>query len=198
MNPSSLLEAAQDGNDSAIGELLQYYRPYLSMLARLKADRLLQSKLSDSDLVQETCLSAHRDFAQFRGVTEPELTAWLRKVMAHVAANHHRDFRRKRRDVRLERELTGQLNDSSQALDGAFVDPGPSPSQSAIRRERAVILATALEQLPPDHREVIVMRDLQGVPLTTVADRMGRNSSATQKLWARAHIQLKRLMEAEQ
>ena len=198
MNPNSLLEAAQHGNDLAIGELLQYYRPYLSLLARLKADRLLRSKLSDSDLVQETCLSAHRDFVQFRGVTEQELTAWLREIMAHVAANHHRDFRRQRRDIRLERELTGHLRNSSQALNGAFIDPGPSPSQSAIRRERAVILANALERLSTDHRNVIVMRDLQGMALAEVAERMGRNANATQKLWARALVQLKRLMKAEE
>ena len=51
------------------GELLQQYRPYHSLLARLMADRQLQSKLSDSDLVQDTCLSAYRDFAQFRHQT---------------------------------------------------------------------------------------------------------------------------------
>ena len=94
--------------------------PTCRSLARLKADRLLQAKLDDSDLVQDTCLSAHRDFAQFRGATEHEFTAWLREIMAHTAANLARDHRRQRRDVRLERQLYDLLNQSSQMMERAI------------------------------------------------------------------------------
>lgn len=197
-DPSSLLERAQLGDDRALGDLLQAYRPYLSLLARLKTDRILQSKLSDSDLVQETSLAAHRDFARFRGATEPELTVWLREIMAHVAANVVRDYRRQRRDVHLERQLSDHLNQSSRILERALVDPKPSPSQSAIRRERAVLLANALHHLPDDYREVLVMRELQDKPLAEVAELMGRTANSTQKLWARAVVQLRRLMQSQQ
>ena len=108
-DPSSLLERAQLGDEQALGDLLQAYRPYLSLLARLKTDRMLQSKLSDSDLVQETSLAALRDFTRFRGATEPELTVWLREIMAHVAANVVRNYRRQRRDVHLERQCVGSF-----------------------------------------------------------------------------------------
>lgn len=161
-------------------------------------DTALQSKLSDSDLLQETSLAAHRDFAQFRGSTEPELTALLRKIMAHVAANAVRDFHRQRRDVRLERQLSNHLNQSSRILEHAMVDRKPSPSQSAIRRERAVLIANALQQLPTDYREVLVMRELQGKPLAEVAELMGRTTNAMQKLWARAVVKLRRGMQSHQ
>ena len=104
-DPERLLGQARRGEDQALGELLEFYRPYLSLLARLKSDRQLQAKLDHSDLVQDTCLAAHRDFAQFLGTTEPEFTAWLREIMAHTAANLIRDHRRQRRDVRIERQL---------------------------------------------------------------------------------------------
>ncbi|WP_372895103.1 sigma-70 family RNA polymerase sigma factor [Stieleria sp.] len=197
-DPSSFLERARQGDEQALGALLQAYRPYLSLLARLKTDRALQSKLSDSDLVQETSLAAHRDFARFRGATEPELTAWLREIMAHVAANAVRDLNRQRRDVHLERQLSDHLNHSSRTLERALVDPKPSPSQSAVRRERAVLLANALHRLPTDYREVLVMRELQEKPLAEVAELMGRTVNATQKLWARAVVQLRRLMQSQQ
>lgn len=197
-DPSSLLERARHGDEQAIGALLQAYRPYLALLARLKTDRELQSKLGDSDLVQETSLAAHRDFSQFRGSTEPELTAWLREIMAHVAANAVRDFHRQRRDVRLERQLNTHLNQSSRILERALVDPKPSPSQSAIRRERAVLLANALHELPPDYCEVLVLRELQDKPLAEVAELMGRSANATQKLWARAVVQLRGVMQMQQ
>ena len=99
-DPEPLLLRANGGDEQALGELLEYYRPYLALLARLKADRQLQAKFDDSDLVQETCLSAHRDFMKFRGSTEQEFTAWLRQMMANTAANLSRDHYRQRRDVR--------------------------------------------------------------------------------------------------
>ena len=194
-DPQHLLERAINGDEDALGELLSIYRPYLSLLARLKADRKMQSKVDDSDLVQDTCLSAHRDFGQFRGSTEKEFTAWLREIMAHAAANLGREHRRQRRDFRLERQLSVQLNESSQMIERALVHSGSSPSHVAVRRERAVVLANALGQLSADYREVLVLREFEGKSLGEVAQHMGRTPDAVQKLWARALVQLRRLMQ---
>ncbi len=193
--PERLLDRARSGDDRALGELLMYYRPYLSLLARLKADRQLQAKFDDSDLVQDTCLCAHRDFSQFRGTTEPELTAWLREIMAHTAANLARDHRRQRRDVRVEQRLHDLLNQSSEMIDRALVKIESSPSQSLLHRERAVVLANALGQLPADYREVLVLRELEGKSLGEAASVIGRTPDAVQKLWARALVQLRRLTQ---
>jgi RNA polymerase sigma-70 factor (ECF subfamily) len=195
-DPERLLSRARAGQGEALGELLQYYRPYLSLLARLKADRQLKSKFDDSDLVQDTCLWAHRDFNQFRGASEPEFTAWLREIMAHTAANLARDHRRQRRDVRVERRLHDVLNQSSAMLERALVKIEASPSQSALRRERAVVLANALSRLSADYREVLVLRELEGLSLGQAAASMGRSPDAVQKLWARALVQLRRFMHS--
>jgi RNA polymerase sigma-70 factor (ECF subfamily) len=191
-----LLQRARAGDDNALGELLQLYRPYLSLLARLKADRQLQHKIDDSDLVQDTCLSAHRDFTQFRGTTEKEFTIWLREIMAHAAANIAREHRRQKRDVRLERQLYDLLSQSSQMLECALANTDSSPSMRAERRERAVLLANALSELPAEYREVLVLRELEGKSLSDVADTMGRKPNAVQKLWARALVQLRRRMQS--
>jgi RNA polymerase sigma-70 factor (ECF subfamily) len=195
-DPLPLLQRARGGDEQARGQLLQLYRPYLLLLARLKADRQLQAKLDDSDLVQDTCLSAHRDFAQFRGATEQEFTAWLREIMAHVAANWARDHRRQRRDVRLERRMYDLFNQSSQMLEHDVARTESSPSQRAERREQAVLLAIALNELPADYREVLVLRELEGKSLSDAAAAMGRSTNAVQKLWARALVQLRRRMQA--
>ena len=67
--PEELIRRARDGVDGALGSLLDHYRTYLLLLARLQISRRLQSKASDSDLVQETLLEAHRCFSDFRGGT---------------------------------------------------------------------------------------------------------------------------------
>ena len=73
LDPDDLLRAARAHDASALGRLLELYRRYLNLLARLGINRQLQGKLDPSDLVQETFLEAHRDFPQFRGTTESEL-----------------------------------------------------------------------------------------------------------------------------
>ena len=193
-NPDDLLERAGGGDEEALGQLLDIYRPYLTLLARLRKNRQLQARVGDSDLVQETAILVHRDFAKFRGASEQEFTAWLRQLMAHVAANLLRDHKRQQRDVRLEKQLHEVFNQSSQMVGRALASTRSTPSQIAARRERAVLLAQALSELPADYREVLVLREMEGMSLRQVAQRMGRTENAVQKLWARAVVQMRRLM----
>ena len=81
-DPEDLLRQARAGSAAALGQLLDLYRNYLELLARLQIGRRLQGKVDAADLVQETFLKAHRDFAQFRGKSEGEWVGWLRQILA--------------------------------------------------------------------------------------------------------------------
>lgn len=197
-NLDELLACSRTDDAAARGQLLEMYRGYLKLLARVQIGKRLQGKLDSSDLVQETFLEAHRDFAQFRGATEAELVSWLRQILATNLANHVRRFHgTKRRDPRLERDLEAELDKSSQNLDRGFAARQSSPSQQAARREQAVLLAQALEQLPADYREVIILRHLEGLSFPEVARRMDRTLDSVDKLWARALGRLRRTLGAE-
>ena len=191
-NPEQLLRQAKAGSGPVLGELLELYRDYLGLLARLQINRRLQARLDASDLVQETFLKAHRHFGQFRGTTEEELVVWLRQILATTLADlvRHR-YGTQRRDLRLERELAAELDQSSQMLDQRLEAPGSSPSQRASRREQAVVLADTLGRLPQDYREVVILRHLEGLSFPQVAFRMGRTVDSVKKLWARALAQLR-------
>ena len=65
----------------------------------------------------------------------------------------------------------------------------------AQRREMGVVLADALADLPADHREVIVLRNLQDLAWPELGRRMGRSEEAVRKLWTRALVHLKPLIE---
>jgi RNA polymerase sigma-70 factor (ECF subfamily) len=161
----------------------------------LQIGRRLQGKVDPADLVQETFLEAHRDFAQFRGGTESELAGWLRQILATNTANQvRRYYGTQRRDVRLERELAVELDQSSRVLDHGLVASQSSPSQQAARREQAVLLADALSQLPDDYREVIILRHLEELTFPEVARRMERSVDSVEKLWARALVRLRRTL----
>ena len=195
LSPDQLLGQAQKGNLEHLGQLLENYRHYLHLLARLEIGRNLQSKLDASDLVQDTLLEAHHNFSHFQGASETQFVCWLRQVMAASLANLVRRYLGTQgRDVRLERKLTVQLDQSSRLLDRGLIDPGSSPSQQASRREQAVLLADALARLPEDYREVIILRHLQGLSFAEVSSRMGRSLDSVEKLWMRGLARLRQLM----
>ena len=194
-DPEQLVCLARAGDDSALGQLLQGFRNYLTMLARLQIGRRLQGKVDADDLVQETFLEAHRDFGQFRGTTESQLTAWLRQILASNLANLvQRYCGTKRRAVRLERQLVAELTESSRALELGLFAKQSTPSHQAARREQAVLLADALEELPEDYREVLVLRHLEELTFAEVARRMGRTLDSVKNLWARALGRLRRVL----
>jgi RNA polymerase sigma-70 factor (ECF subfamily) len=87
--------------------------------------------------------------------------------------------------------LAGPGDSIAGAADPA--DQGESPSQLLLRKERELLVADALARLTPDHREVIMLRNLQRLPFQEVAERMGRSRPAVQMLWMRA---LQKLQEA--
>lgn len=190
-----LLRLAHGGDIAALGRLLELYRGYLTLLTRLQIGRRLQGKVDASDLVQDTFLEAHRHFAQFRGSVEAELVSWLRQILAGLLANLVRKFcGTQRRDIRLERQLADELDQSSRTLDRGLAAPHSTPSQRAVRREQAVLLADALERLPPDYREVIILRHLEGLSFAEISGRMGRSVDSVKNLWARALAQLRRVL----
>ena len=191
-NPGELLRLARDGEENALGQLLEGYRSYLTLFSRLEVDRRLQGKVNPSDLVQETFLEAHRAFGGFRGTSEGEVLQWLRRILAtRLAKLVRRFYGTQGRDVRLERQLDDELDQSSQ-MANSLVLPQSSPSGKAARREQAVLLADALEQLPGDYREVIVLRHFEELTFPQVAQRLGRSEDSVKKTWARALAALRR------
>jgi RNA polymerase sigma-70 factor (ECF subfamily) len=190
--PEELLDQARGGDTSALGQLLERYRAYLTLLARLQIGRHLQGKVDCADVVQEAFLEAARHFGAFRGSSEPELAAWLRQVLAGCLSHLVRRYcGTQARDVRLERALEYDLEQSSQAINRGLAAVQSTPSATASRREQAVLLANALGELPDDYHEVIVLRHVEGLTFPQVAERMGRSVDSVEKLWLRAVTRLR-------
>jgi RNA polymerase sigma-70 factor (ECF subfamily) len=196
MSFSQLIKDARNAETGAVGRLLDAYRNYLMLLARTGLDASLRGKADPSDLVQEALLKACEHFEQFRGQSEAELIAWLRQILARSLTDLVRRYRATRaRRVDRERSLQDVFDRSSNFLGGLIAGKGPSPSESAERRELSVVLADALAELPPDYREVLVLRSLEERDWDDVASQMGRSAGAVRLLWTRALKQLRPLIE---
>ena len=173
--PEYLLELARSGDTEAFGQLLVQYHNYLRLMARALVGTTLKLRLDASDLVQEACLEAHRDFEKFGGVTEAELLAWLGAICAEPGGQCPLPERPDARPPR-ERSLESMLERSSLAVQDALAATATTASAVAAQRERAVLLADPLEALPADYRDVVILRNLEGLKFSEVATRMGRSS----------------------
>jgi RNA polymerase sigma-70 factor (ECF subfamily) len=192
------LAAARAGDPDAADRLFARVRPWLQILARTQLGRHLQAKADPSDVVQVALLEAVRALDQFRGGTESEFLAWLRQVLANAIRHEARRYgATAARDLAREESLDRQLEESSARLGAGLVADGSSPSAGAERAEARLALAALLARLPDEYRDVIVLRNLEGLTHEEVAERMGRSVGAVRMLWVRALARLRALSTEE-
>ena len=190
------LAAAKAGSGQDVGELLQHYRNYLTLLATTQIEKRLRPRVGASDIVQETMLRAHRHFGQFRGETERELLAWLRQILvSNLARSVELNLLAARRDMRREisiDQFTGSVDASTSRLEPLVLDERASPSAVVQQGEDAVALAQRMAQLPMRYRQILILRNVQGLSFEQIALRLNRSVGATRMLWLRAIEKLRR------
>ena len=187
-----LIRRARIGDRQALGELLEQHRAYLRVIAQRHITGKIAARLDASDVIQQTCLSVFRNFEKFEGEREGEFVAWLRRIHELNIKNVLRDhvYAGKRMLGREQPIVDGvPLAENFPAADQS------TASQRAMRGERAVELARTLERLPPDQREAVRLRHLEGWPLVRIADQMGRSESATVGLIKRGMQKLREYLK---
>jgi RNA polymerase sigma-70 factor (ECF subfamily) len=194
-----LLRRARAGDGAAREELFRKCRNYVNLVARARLESWMRTKVDASDLVQQTLLDAHRGFGDFRGETEAEWLGWLRRILQHNSQDLVRQYRGTDKRC-VQREMRIHAQDSGGSTVGELDPPSgePTPSQMVLQRERELELADAMARLSEDHREVIMLRNLQRLPFDEVAERMGRSRPAVQMLWMRALRKLQQAMHVGQ
>jgi RNA polymerase sigma-70 factor (ECF subfamily) len=173
---------------------LERYRDYLLLLARCQLGKEPRARLEASDVVQAALLRAHQQLDQLRGQSEGEIQAWLRCILAGALADGFRHEHRKKRDVAQERSLEAALDQSSNRLLTSLAANSLSPSQKAVRNEHLLQMVSALAQLPEAQREAVMLHYLQGLPLSEVAERIGRSPAAVAGLLHCGLKSLRKLM----
>lgn len=171
-----LLRRARAGDEAALGILLERHRDWLRSTAEKELDGQLAARIDASDVVQQTFLSACRQFGQFDGESSGEFAAWLRQIQQrNVQDAVRRHVSADRRSVRQERSLESQ----------AAAADATTPSQHVIRGERADRLTALLAALPDDQRDAVRLRHLEGWSLAQLAVHFGRSHDAVAALLKR-------------
>src|SRR5262245_32134373 len=110
------IREAREGSPAALNDLLEAHRSYLRLLATTCLHRDLRAKTDPSDVVQDTLVKVHRSFHEFRGATEMEWMAWIRRILVRNLADVRRGFSRQRRAIARERSLEAAVDRSSALL----------------------------------------------------------------------------------
>jgi len=190
-NVTELIQRVCSGDRDALGELLEQYRPYLRILAQREVDGL-GARIDASDLVQQTCLSAVRNVADFDGSDEAQFIAWLRLIhQRNIRDTIRNNIYSKKRAVDREAPMAGD-----QAVEQNLVsNRQTSPSQRAMRGENAVRLAKSLGKIPEDQREAVRLRYLEGYSVAQIAEAMDRTETAVGGLLKRGLKTLRRYLK---
>jgi RNA polymerase sigma-70 factor (ECF subfamily) len=145
-----------------------------------------------SDLVQETFVRAKQNLGTFRGQTRREWRAWLKEILRNRAKTHKHAAARERARVR-SLDWDGRPSRTHPS------DPHPTPRTVLLTEEQAERMLWAVEQLPETYRTVITMRIFDRLGYAEIAGRMqdGATAESVRKLWGRAIIVLKKMMETE-
>jgi RNA polymerase sigma-70 factor (ECF subfamily) len=177
------LTRARSGCPSGLGGLLEGFRPLLDQLARRQLSGRLRARVSGSDLVQETMLTASQGFDAFRGSSKGELRAWLLRILQARLVDGFR-----RHVVAERRNVGSQRSDSFDNTHGRF----GSPSAAASLNEQSAMLMAALAELPELDRSIVMMRYAEQLGFEEVADRLGLPVANVWRRWSRSIDHLRR------
>jgi RNA polymerase sigma-70 factor, ECF subfamily len=193
---TGLLQLARAGDRQALDRLFAACRSYALILAQAQVGSWIQAKMDPSDLVQQSMLEAYRAFDSFQGETGAEWLAWLRRILQRNAVDQARYFGdAEKRKVGKEVSPAGARRTGGAADIPELAADSLTPSEQLIEHERELMVAEALTQLSPEHREVILLRNLQGLSFQEVARQMNRSRPAVQMLWMRALRKLQTVLE---
>jgi RNA polymerase sigma-70 factor (ECF subfamily) len=171
---------------------LEKFRAYLELLVRRRLGDRFQGKLDASGVVQQTLWEAHQGLKDFRGNSEVEVAAWLRRILVRNLTDEARKLAAGKRDLARERSIEQAVEQSSANLAAWLAQDKSSPSQQAVRHEQMLALAAALARLPEDQRTAVELHHLEGYSLIEVGQQMQRSKEAVAGLLFRG---LKRLRE---
>lgn len=182
-----LLNAARSGDDEALGELIEKFRPML----RAEAMRTLtevQGRVDASDVVQLTWWSAFRAFPRFEGDIDA-FVGWLRNIHDRNLRDVVRDQRAAKRAIRLEISPSAALPGAAGRI--------TSPSQKLVRIEQQQHMEACLALLPAAQKEALRLRYYDELPIAEIVERMGRSETAVAGLLKRGLSTLRELMSKE-
>jgi RNA polymerase sigma-70 factor, ECF subfamily len=182
------IESARSGEDGDLGALLEHFRPLLLRTARQRMGPSVRVRYSGSDVVQETLLSATRNFQAFRGDSARQLQGWLLRILqTRITDGLRRHCNAERR------RFCGVRSDSLRG----YSDGSETPSKMARLNEQSAALLSAIATLEESDRQLLALRYVEQATFEAIAALLDVPLSTLWRRWRRAIEQLKARLEDE-
>ena len=178
MTEQELVRAAAGGDTEAFERLVRTYENKIYHLAL----RMCGSADEAADIAQEAFLAAWRGLPSFRG--EAGFATWLYRLTSNAAIDYLRRQKKQRGDMSLDDEELGL----------AAVDSGPSPQETAEGSELRSAVAAGLNQLSEGHRQVLVLREIQGLSYEEIASVLELDIGTVKSRISRARSSLRKIL----
>jgi RNA polymerase sigma-70 factor (ECF subfamily) len=179
-DPRLIAECLQ-GNTAAFGVLVRRYqeRLYHSVY------RLVENSEDAQDVVQEAFLNAYQSLDRFKG--DSLFFTWLYRIAVNTAIS----FKRKHRVmVRMEMRSNGE-----QEIEPLDPSAASRPEHALEQAEQETRVRQALARLSPEHRTVLVMKDMEGHKYETMAEVLQVPIGTIRSRLHRARLELRELLE---
>lgn len=178
---NEFIERLKEGEAAAFDELVNRYTANIySLLMRLTED-----PEEARDLTQETFLSAFKAMKNFRG--DADLKTWLYRIAVNESRNRFRWWKRRNRSSTISLDAENVFGQTSEVADLA-----ENPEAATLRREREFALRQALSEMPSNYREVLVLRDIEGLSYEEVATALETNVGTVKSRIARGREELRK------
>ena len=151
--------------------------------------RMTQDQAEAEDLTQETFVRAHRSLPTFRG--EASLSTWLYRIATNISFDHFRRRTTRQAGITLSLEKIEFYEDRD-----SDSDTPPSPEQLTARSEMSACVQAFVRRLPPDHRVVLVLKDLQGLKNREIAEVLDCSLATVKIRLHRARTKLREALNA--
>lgn len=175
--PSSVLDLAE------LGTLFETHWPRLVGVARRRINPSLGVRVDAEGVVGAAFLDARRRWPDYRADPKVPPFVWLYRLVVDRVVEEWRAATRECRDLHLE---AAWPSEPSVALGLRLADHGDGPATEAVRAEVKARVRAALAELPRDDREVIELRNFEGLPFAEIGALMHLAENTVTVRYARA------------
>ena len=150
--------------------------------------RLVGNKEDAEDVVQEAFVSAYQSLASFKG--DSQFFTWLYRIAFNTAVSHKR---KQKGTVSLDVGRNGEGG-----IDPPDKSESNQPGHALLRAEEEHRIQRALNQLSPEHRYVLVLKDMEGQKYETIAEILQVPVGTVRSRLHRARLELREILERDQ
>ena len=185
-----LHRASLAGDENSLQKLLVRHLADLRAFVRLRMSPLLRQKESCSDLVQAVCLEILRNPGQVAYEGEAAFRNWLYGAVLQAILKRQRFYLAQKRAAQREDPLSEGIGDLRRSY-AAF----RSPSQVAVTREEIEKIEAAFDQLEPEQREVITLKQIVGLSHAEISAQLEKTEGAVRMVLHRGLARLSTLLD---